>query len=66
MLRRVALALVVGLGVLVAVLWGLNGLAVYLVFALILGGGVYSLGFFGDWIQRTSRGRFDDDARRRH
>jgi hypothetical protein len=65
MLRRVALAFVVGLGVLVAIFWGLNGLAVYLVFALILGGGVYALVFFGDWIQRTSRGRFDDDVRRR-
>ena len=65
MARAVALALIVGLGVLVALLWGLTGLVIYLVFALILLGGVYSLGFFGDWIQRTSRGRFDNEARRR-
>ena len=65
MARSIALAVVVGLGILVTVLWGLTGLAVYVVLALILLGGIYVLGFFGDWIQRTSRGRFDDDARRR-
>ena len=65
MARSVALAVVVGLGILVAVLWGLTGLLIYVVLALILLGGIYVLGFFGDWIQRTSRGRFDDDRRRR-
>ncbi|MBA3245221.1 MAG: hypothetical protein H0T61_08615 [Actinobacteria bacterium] len=65
MAPAVALALIVGLGVLVALLWGLTGFVIYLVFALILLGGIYALGFFGDWIQRASRGRFDDDARRR-
>ena len=65
MARSVALAVVVGLAILVAVLWGLTGLAIYVVLALILLGGIYVLGYFGDWIQRTSRGRFDDDARRR-
>ena len=65
MVRAIALAIIVGLGVLVAILWGLTGFVVYLVFALILLGGIYVLGFFGDWIQRTSRGRFDNDARRR-
>jgi hypothetical protein len=65
MARSVALAVVVGLGILVAVLWGLTGLAIYVLLALILLGGIYVLGFFGDWIQRTSRGRFDDERRGR-
>lgn len=65
MARSVALAIVAGLGILVALLWGLTGLAIYVVLALILLGGIYALGFFGDWIQRTSRGRFDDDRSRR-
>ena len=65
MARSVALAVVVGLGILIAVLWGLTGLLIYVVLSLILLGGIYALGFFGDWIQRTSRGRFDDDGRRR-
>ena len=61
MARSVAIAIVAGLGILVTVLWGLTGLAIYVVLALILLGGTYVLGFFGDWIQRTSRARFDDD-----
>jgi uncharacterized membrane protein len=65
MARSVALAVVVGLGILIAVLWDLTGLLIYVVLALILLGGIYALGFFGDWIQRASRGRFDDDRRRR-
>ena len=65
MARSIALAVVAGLGIVVAVLWGVTGLAVFVVLALILLGGIYVLGSFGDWIQRTSRGRFDDDARRR-
>ena len=65
MARSIALAIVAGLGILVTVLWGLTGLAIFVVLALILLGGIYVLGYFGDWIQRTSRGRFDDDARRR-
>ena len=65
MLRTFPLALLVALGVLVAILWGLNGAVIYLVFAFLLLGVVYTLGFFGDWIQRLSRGRFDDEARRR-
>jgi polyferredoxin len=65
MLRTLALALLVALGVLVAILWGLNAIVIYLVFAFLLLGVVYTLGFFGEWIQRTSRGRFNDDARRR-
>jgi hypothetical protein len=65
MARALALAAIVGLGVLVAVLWGGSGLAIYLFFVVVLGGAVFALGSFGDWIQRTSRGRFDDDARRR-
>ena len=65
MSRTIALALIVGLGVLVASLWGLTGFVVYVVFAVILWGAVHAIGFFGDWIERTSRGRFDDDAPRR-
>jgi len=65
MLRTLALSLLVALGVLVAILGGLNAIVIYLVFAFLLLGVVYTLGFFGDWIQRTSRGRFNDDARRR-
>ena len=65
MLRTFPLALLVALGVLVAILWGLNGFVIYLVFAFLLLGVVYTLAFFGDWIQRTSRGRFNDEARRR-
>ena len=65
MARSIALAVVAGLGIVVAALWGLTGLAIFVVLALILLGGIYVLGYFGDWIQRTSRGRFDDDARRR-
>ena len=65
MSRSLALALLVTLGVLVVIFWGLNGVVIYLVFAVFLLGVVYALGFFGDWIQRVSRGRFDDEARRR-
>jgi hypothetical protein len=65
MARSVALAIVAGLGILVAVLWGLSALAIYVVLALLLLGGIYVLGYFGDWIRQTSRGRFDDDRRRR-
>ena len=65
MLRTFPFALLVALGVLVAILWGLNGVVIYLVFAFLVLGVVYTLGFFGDWIQRTSRGRFNDEARRR-
>ena len=65
MARSLALALIVGLGVLVAIIWGLNGFLVYLVIAILFLGGTYALGSFGTWIQRSSRGRFDDDARRR-
>ena len=65
MLRTLALAVLVALGVLVAILWGLNAIVIYLVFAFLLLGVIYTLGFFGDWIQRASRGRFNDDARRR-
>ena len=64
MARWVALAIVAGLGILISVLWGPTGLLIYVVLALILLGGIYVLGYFGDWIQRTSRGRFDDDRRR--
>ena len=65
MSRSLALALLVTLGVLVVIFWGLNGVVIYLVFTVFLLGVVYALGFFGDWIQRVSRGRFDDEARRR-
>jgi hypothetical protein len=65
MARAFALAVIVGLGLLVAVLWGWAGLTVYLFFVVVLGGGAFALGAFGDWVQRTSRGRFDDDARKR-
>ena len=65
MLRTFPFALLVALGVLVAILWGLNGVVIYLVFAFLVLGVVYTLGFFGDWIQRTSRGRFNDEVRRR-
>ena len=65
MARAIALVLIVGLGILVAILWGVNGFLVYLVLALALLGGVYALGSFGGWVQRSSRGRFDDEARRR-
>ena len=65
MARSVALAVVVGLGIVVAVLWGPTGFLVYLVLSLLLLGGIHVLGFFGDWIQRTSRGRFEDGGRRR-
>ena len=65
MARALALAVIAGLGLLVTLLWGWSGLAVYLFFGVVLGGGVFALGSFGDWIQRTSRGRFDDDERRR-
>jgi hypothetical protein len=65
MARPVALAIVAGLGIVVALLWGLTGLAIYAVLALLLLGGIYVLGYFGDWVRQTSRGRFDDDRRRR-
>ena len=65
MARAIVVALFVGLGVVVSIAWGLSGLAVYLVLALIPLGGVFVLTRFGDWIQRISRGRFDDEARRR-
>ena len=65
MARRVALAVIVGVGVLVTVLGGWSWLLIYLVLVVLFTAGAYSLGSAGEWLQNTSRRRFDEDDRRR-
>ena len=65
MARRLALAAIVGAGVLVTVLGGWSWLWIYLVLVVLFTAVAYSLGSAGEWLQNTSRRRFDDDERRR-
>jgi hypothetical protein len=55
-------ALVAG-GVLIAIFAGWGGLLVYLFFVAVAGAAAYAAGVGGDWLQRSSRGRFDDRDR---
>ncbi len=64
MARRIALAVLVVLGLAVVVAWGLDGLFVFLVFAAVAAAVTYAAGSGGQWLERSSRGRFDDDHRR--
>ncbi len=65
MARRIALAIVAGLGLVVLLVWGLDGLLVYLVFAAVASAVAYATGAGGQWLERSSRARFDDDRRGR-
>jgi hypothetical protein len=65
MARRVALAVIVGVGVLVTLLGGWSWLLIYLVLVVLFTAVAYSLGSAGEWLQNTSRRRFDEDERRR-
>lgn len=64
MARRIALGVVLALGLVVLLAWGLDGLLVYLVFAAVAAAVTYAAGSGGEWLERSSRGRFDDDRRR--
>ena len=62
---RVVLAVLAVGGVLIAIFAGWGGLVVYLFFVLVAGGVALAASSGGDWLTRASRGRFDDDRRRR-
>lgn len=65
MAARIALGVVVVLGIAIGIAWGFGALAVYLFFVAVAG--VISLGATvgGDWLTGASRGRFDRGPRRR-
>jgi hypothetical protein len=50
-------------GVLVALFAGWSGLLVYAFFAAIAGGLAFAASIGGGWVERASRGRFDDRDR---
>ena len=63
MARAIVLgALVLG-GVLVVVFAGWDGLIVYGFFAAIAAAIAFAAGVGGGWVERASRGRFDDRGR---
>ncbi len=60
MLRRAAAAVLVLGGVLIAVFAGWGGLVVYLFLAGVAGGIAWAASAGGEWLERSSRGRFRD------
>ncbi len=65
MARRIAIAVLVLGGVLVVAFTGFDGLLVFVVLVAVAWAFTAALGSAGEWLQRSSRRRFDDDARRR-
>ena len=65
MAGRVALAVLVLGAIVVSIFAGWGGLVVYLFLAAIAGGVAWGVTTGGEWLQRSSRGRFRDDDRDR-
>jgi hypothetical protein len=62
---KIALAVLVLVGVAIGVAWGLGALLVYLFLAGVAGAISYGAGAGGEWLSGASRGRFHRDPRRR-
>ncbi len=61
--RRLVGGLLLAGAVLVAVVGGWGGLAVYAFFVLLVGGLAWGIGTGGGWLENASRSRFDRDDR---
>ena len=65
MAARIALGVLVAVGIAIGVAWGLGALLVYLFLAAVAGAISFGASAGGDWLSGASRGRFHREPRRR-
>ena len=63
MAAKISLAVIVGLGLAILLAWGVRAFVVFAFFAVIAGGVSFAAAGGGEWLARSSRGRFDDRGR---
>jgi hypothetical protein len=63
MAARISLAIVAGLGLAILLAWGFRAFVVFAFFAVIAAGVSFAAAGGGEWLERSSRGRFDDRGR---
>ena len=65
MAARIAVVVLVAVGIAIGLAWGFEALLVYLFLAAVAGAISFGASAGGDWLSGASRGRFHREPRRR-